>query len=313
MSRQRLLQLAKVAATAGLAVALVVNVDILAVLASIRDLDSTILLLVVTAMICQVPVLAMRWRAVIYCIDARITFLRALRLTWIGLFLNQVLPSAMGGDVVRAWMFQRGGAGWPAAIASLLLDRVMALITLMPLIAVGLAGRKSQSEEVHFLLAGLVAAVVIAALAIVLAGRPISAILRRRRPLTFLSDAALGFRQAFISPHHAVRVFCTAIPVHLMSVTVVYALGQGVGANLSFAEAMIWVPTVMLIASLPISFAGWGLREGAMIVTLHHADVASAEALAISICFGIVGLFVSLPGGVVWLAKGRQTAHDPGT
>jgi uncharacterized membrane protein YbhN (UPF0104 family) len=51
---------------------------------------------------------------------------------------------------------------------------------------------------------------------------------------------------------------------------------------------------------LPISIAGWGIREGAMVAALSVIKIPSHQSLALSICFGLCLVFVSLPGGVIW-------------
>ena len=58
----------------------------------------------------------------------------ALRYTTIGQFFSQVLPSTVGGDAVRIWLLARGGAGWPIAIYSVLIDRVVGVTVLAILV-----------------------------------------------------------------------------------------------------------------------------------------------------------------------------------
>ena len=64
----------------------------------------------------------------------------------------------------------------------------------------------------------------------------------------------------------------------------------------------------MLISTLPISLAGWGVREGAMVAALTFVGVETSEALALSILFGLTLLVVSLLGAIFWLIKRRSKA-----
>jgi uncharacterized membrane protein YbhN (UPF0104 family) len=61
-----------------------------------------------------------------------------LKIVLVGLFFNQVLPSGVGGDAVRAWRCHRLGIGVAAAIRSLVLDRVSGYLVLVILFAAGL-------------------------------------------------------------------------------------------------------------------------------------------------------------------------------
>jgi hypothetical protein len=59
----------------------------------------------------------------------------------------------------------------------------------------------------------------------------------------------------------------------------------------------------MLVSMIPISFAGWGVREGAMIMGLGGLGISEPNALAVSIAFGLLQLIVGLPGGALWLMR----------
>ena len=59
------------------------------------------------------------------------------------------------------------------------------------------------------------------------------------------------------------------------------------------------VQVVTLIMVLPISIAGWGIREVAMIIGLGFIGVGSENALALSLLFGFLMLLIALPGGAL--------------
>ncbi|KAF0137780.1 MAG: hypothetical protein FD153_1608 [Rhodospirillaceae bacterium] len=78
---------------------------------------------------------------------------------------------------------------------------------------------------------------------------------------------------------------------------------------------MVLVPPVLLIMTLPISIAGWGVREQAMITAFGLVGVSEESALALSILSGLTILAGGLPGGVVWLVETRsgRPALSPGS
>ena len=88
-------------------------------------------------MLCvQIPLSALRWREIVLISGARLSRTTALRYSFIGQFFSQVLPSTVGGDAVRIWLLARGGGGWPAAIYSVLIDRVVGVSVLAALVVV---------------------------------------------------------------------------------------------------------------------------------------------------------------------------------
>jgi hypothetical protein len=62
----------------------------------------------------------------------------------------------------------------------------------------------------------------------------------------------------------------------------------------------------MEIAMLPISLAGWGLREGAAVVAFGALGLPADQALGASIAFGLTLAAVSMLGGILWLVDRRQ-------
>jgi hypothetical protein len=74
--------------------------------------------------------------------------------------------------------------------------------------------------------------------------------------------------------------------------------------------------------TIPVSIAGWGVRESMMVLAFSYAGLVEADGLAVSILFGVVNLAVGSIGGIVWVASGFQwrsvknievdtLAHDP--
>jgi hypothetical protein len=112
----------------------------------------------------QVMLLAVRWRNISAACCANLPFTLALQISFIATFFNQVLPSTVGGDGMRIWLFARKGAGWASAAYSVLIDRiagvlVLALIVIACLpftfslihdpIARGPAGDRSRRDRRH--------------------------------------------------------------------------------------------------------------------------------------------------------------------
>ena len=57
---------------------------------------------------------------------------------------------------------------------------------------------------------------------------------------------------------------------------------------------------------LPISIAGWGIREGAMIIGLGFIGVGSENAFALSLLYGFLMLAISMPGGAIWIVSSKS-------
>jgi hypothetical protein len=89
-----------------------------------------------------------------------------------------------------------------------------------------------------------------------------------------------------------------------MSVTAAWGTAMAVNASVDFAHILFLFLPVLLIASVPLSIAGWGVRESAMVLAFSYAGLAESDDLLVSILFGAAILAVGAIGGIVWLASG---------
>ena len=60
------------------------------------------------------------------------------------------------------------------------------------------------------------------------------------------------------------------------------------------------MPPVILITTIPISIAGWGLRESAMVAIFGFISIVQEDAIALSLLFGLPCACVVYPGLVIW-------------
>jgi hypothetical protein len=91
-----------------------------------------------------------------------------------------------------------------------------------------------------------------------------------------------------------------------MTVTVAWGAAMAAHATIDFAQALILVLPVLLIATIPVSIAGWGVRESAMVLAFSYAGLAASDGLIVSILFGAANLIVGALGGIVWIAGGYK-------
>ena len=71
--------------------------------------------------------------------------------------------------------------------------------------------------------------------------------------------------------------------------------------DVSILDCLVLIPPVMLLTTLPISLAGWGIREAAMVGTFTLVGIFEGDVFAASVLFGILNIILALPGGLLWL------------
>jgi uncharacterized protein (TIRG00374 family) len=106
------------------------SVDVATLGARVRGLESGRVVLALFLLTVQVLLLAVRWRKISAACSANFPFILVLQISFIATFFNQVLPSTVGGDSMRIWLFARKGAGWANATYSVLIDRIAGVFVL---------------------------------------------------------------------------------------------------------------------------------------------------------------------------------------
>ncbi len=259
-------------------------------------------------------VAAFRWLIYARALNILLGIGTAFRLYLISQFFGQVLPSGIGGDAIRVWLLSRRSIAVGTSAASVVLERLTGLMGLLVLMAILLPLTFSYVDDtaarltiIFLLAAGSAAISAIVGLSFV------PRLIEKWRTVALVSklaDAASDARRVGFMLKPALSVLLLSLSMHLMAICIVFILSRGMGMEMTALECLALVPVALLISTLPISLAGWGMREVAMVAALSFAGVENSEALALSILFGLTILVVSLLGAVLWLVQGRHPVRD---
>jgi uncharacterized membrane protein YbhN (UPF0104 family) len=304
------LVLAKTGVSIGLLWALFANYDFAGTLARLAAIDPLLFAVAVGGEFISIVGVTLRWLLILGAIEITPGFMPALGIVFIGLFFNQALPSNLGGDAMRVWRLFRTGSALGRAVGSVMLDRIIALITLAMVVALGLLMSPGLIGDPAALSAlwGVIGLVGLGTVALLTFDKLLLP-LRRILPDRVVgagSALARDARASLLDARRGPAVILVSSANHLLTVTLIYLLALGLGIEVALVQLVALVPPVILISMLPISFAGWGVREGAMVASLAYAGVPADGALALSVAFGVVVLISSLPGAAVWFITGNR-------
>lgn len=270
---------------------------------------------------------ALRWRMLADWLGQRIGVAAAAGLYFRAVAISALLPGAIvGGDIYRAVALNRLGQPALAAGLSVLLDRLSGLWMLLVLGALAAAWGASDSRLSGLMPNALQApgAIAWAGLAACMLVAPVLAMLALRRLLAHgmpgfaLIGPAWRERLAAIARQPAAarqyrRQIVASLAVQSLSIGAFALAGRALGVDLpAWAWAAAAVP-VFLMATLPVSFGGWGTREAAAVVALAAFGVPAAPALGASVLYGLFALAQALAGGLlIARANAQPGAAQPG-
>ncbi len=265
------------------------------------------------AQILQMLIGGLRWHFVLSFIGASLSLRLCTVIFYIGTFFNLVIPGAIGGDGYRIWCASRHDVNFNQAFNSVILDRIatvlmlLLLITLMqPVFSIEI-GSMPASWVFPLLTGGTLLALVM-----LMNFHRLPASLPHAPVTQGIAALALDTQRIFLRPIPTFLVLFWAFIGHVNLALVAWLIALGLHLPVTLLDCLILIPPVILLTTLPISIAGWGIREGAMVTALHLVSIDSASALLLSILMGIVGTLVSIPGGIVWLVThpGRRSELD---
>jgi len=252
------------------------------------------------------------WRmAAIADLIAVLPFRSALAITWVGNALSQMLPSQVGGDPFRIWYLSRHDIGLRAGFMVVLADRVVGFVALVLVLAVGLFRLPAMTE------AALLQQFIIVVVAVGLGGwfvaglfdRILAALLPVRYQEAYLvrlaMETAAFLRRATITSWAAIIGVSMSVLAQIAQTAMAWLLAGALGLNIDFLSLLLFMPLVGLATFLPVSIAGWGLREVVLVSALGTVGITSEASLALSLLIGMVQLVAALPGLVVWVLLKR--------
>ena len=273
------------------------------------------LLLAIILTLAGIVLSTLRWRAVLNALGQDEKLGKLLSHNLAGLFVSNVLPTTIGGDVLRVSRLSKDNGETTTSFASVVLERltgwlVLPVITLMGfMLNPGLRELGSATEVAFALAVGTLLALTL--LLIGVASRRFGARVAGsdgwRR---FAAAVHLGVARLRHHPAAAVNVLLTGFAYQLVLVFAALMAAKAVGISVAVGPTALlaFFPAVLIAQVLPISIAGLGVREGAFVLFLTPLGVPTEQAIALGLLLYLLNLGVSLLGAPAFAVGGRSRA-----
>ncbi len=249
-----------------------------------------------------VPIVTLSWRwwTLLRANAFAVPFGRVFVLTYMGLFFNQFLPGAVGGDLARMYLTARDEQRKAAAATTVLLDRVVGLATMIVVAALAvipLAGDERLRVPVITVLS-LFGAMALGWAAYV---SPLGRAVKRRlpfQPVVVEIDGVL--RDATTRPRLMAATCAQSFVGQAAAVLIAYGFAHALGLRVPLAAFFLFEVIIFILAAVPVSVGGWGVQEVAYAQLFATVGVPANEAVALSILLRLAVLAVSLPAGALF-------------
>lgn len=256
-------------------------------------------------------VMIWRWVLLLRATGAPIRAREAARIFLVSSFVGGFLPAGVGGDAARAWSLARHTERRSEAVASVAMDRVLGVVALAMLGAIGaLAWSSYVAAELQSWV--MAAAILSFAGSVAILWGDVAArqVLRGRvrhslpgRTAWRLAEAMSQYRQ---EPRTLLGVLGLSILVQVLRILQAWVLGVGLGLTVPFAYYLVFMPVGLLMLLLPVSVSGFGIPQGVIVWLLQPQGVPATAAFALSTLIVLSGIAGNLPGAWLYL---RQRAR----
>ena len=143
-------------------------------------------------------------------------------------------------------------------------------------------------------------------------GRVAAGVLERL-PFTAVRDVGhrvlASIRKYSTYPRQLVNVLVCSIAVQALRIVQAYYLGRGLGIDAPLTIYFAFVPLILMVMLLPVTFNGIGTSQAAFVWFFARAGVDAAPAFALSVLFVALGIVGNLPGGILY-AFGQSRPDD---
>lgn len=294
----------RLAITAAILAYLATRIDMGAAAAATAAVGRQHLLLVIVMVGLDRAVMILRWILLLRAGGIAISTRDATRLFLVSSFVGSFLPAGIGADAARAFGLARGNTTGSEAVASVAVDRLLGVASLVLMAIIGVIAWTPDGPG-DWRIPGAIVVALAACVAVFWANDWLRLIIPAHRREGFLTRRMLRLTDAVgrYRDRRAVlvHVLIWSIVVQVLRITQAYILAVGLGIAVPFTYFLLFMPLALLLLLLPISISGFGAPQAGIVWLLQPMGVSDIDAFALSTLIVLTGLAGNLPGLFLWL------------
>ncbi len=312
---------AKIAVSLLLLALLLHSTDRDALVSRVRNADALLLAAAVVFYAAMTLISIWRWRVLLQA-QGHVAPMAHLSASYlVATFFNNFLPSNIGGDVIRIRDSSRLTGSTTAALAIVAIDRILGICALYALALVAFLAGGAQVRELtgaRAVLLGL--GLVFAALAYVffrpgtarwlMSASRLDRLAWAREQFEIVQAAVNVYRQELTAVWLA---FGASVALQTLVVWYYFAVARALKIELPLTACFLMVPLCTLVQTVPLSFNGWGIREGVFVHYFRQIGLPHDNAMAFSLVGAGLIVLLSLSGAVVWTSRNTGTQPSAAT
>ena len=309
------------------------DIDFAQLAGRFTELRISTLVLAVLVFSGGLALIGFRWWVFLRAQKIEIPLSLAIRLTFLGQFFTNFMPSAVGGDLVRAWYVSRHSHKKLQAALGVAVDRIVGLLSTFILALTSyllfmrgkglLQLEKKRSGGIGAYFAEhpmspqhiLVIGVIVLGVGFILAGCFDLKRFFRKLYHHFVHLLSQVKEVVLVYYHHPlVLLFGLSITIFLQSMVILsyWLIGRDLEMTAALRYYFVFFPLVWVIAAIPVSIAGIGILEGGVVfLFVQFAGADPLDVATLALCQRLTWVVGSIPGLIVHLRGSHRVVLPP--
>jgi len=292
--------------------------DFKTIASTLKDISIPLILLSFSTHIYGIWITAYRWQTLLKTQNIRLSVLSLSSSTLIGQFFNNFLPTSIGGDVYRAYdVTKKTGFPMSSSISVLVVERLSGIIASAVFATAALFLGFTTIGGKSIIIPILIFLVISVIIFFLILNPNILGIRKLAKKIKFLEKILEKLKNVYNTFLTFKKYKWVLIKVLLYSLTLQFAVivnywlaSRSLGINLDLTAFIFIVPVVSIIAMLPISLGGIGVREGSLVFIMVSLGAQNAKAAMCSLLLFAMLLIMGIIGGLIYAIRPFMVKKD---
>ena len=253
---------------------------------------------------------SVQWYLLLKSKNVKLPLIKVMSYYHVGLFFNNFLIGYIGGDAFRIYDIHKSSGDTTSALTTVFFDRFIgffAMTALAMFVSLLLLQRFSSLA-----LFSAIAAILLCWILLFVflfrenMARKLAWIFKPLLPKMVqnrIKDLYFGLNQFRHNKGLLFRILLIALCVQALRVLTHFWAARSIGVEIELSYFYIFIPIIAILASLPISLGGIGIREQSGVALFARVGISSAEVVAFEFLAYIVGIVATIPGGIIFAAR----------
>ena len=292
--------------------------DIRSALEIIKSVNKPLLILSLSTHIFGIWITAVRWNTLLGTQKVKLGTTTLTLTVLIGFFFNNFLPTSIGGDVFRTYdAAKKANIPIETSASIIIVERFSGIISASTYAIIALflgftaiGNRSFIIPVIIFFIICIIIAFLILNPSILRLNKLINKIKFLKKVKEKLANIYFTFLSFKKFKWVLVRVMIYSFLLQFAVILNYFLAAKSLGINLNLTAFIFIVPVVTIIAMVPISIGGIGIRENTLVFIITAMGVGSEQAAICALLIFLMLIFIGIIGGIIYSIRPHDIKHS---